>query len=585
MYSPNEKTFNVGYFNGGLNTKRAETEIFDSQAASCQNVINNQLVGVDSRYGYSRYYATAVNSSFIGGMFVHNAYSTSTILLANGTALRKDLSSTSTSIYSGMMSGKVRSIEFESNIYMLDGSGYIEYNGATASTVSGYIPTYYADKNPDGTGGGQIDELNYISSGFRETFNGNGTATTFYMSFGSLTTASNIVIVNNATLTSGAATSGFNVSYASGYFTLTTAASTGVGNVDITAYKPVLAATCITNCTFGIAYGLGNDTNLYLSGNSSFPARVFWSYVGDATYYPATSYADIGVPNDKMMGFISHANSLLMMKYFSIHAWNGMPPDNSVTEIYEGEGLIATDSLELADGYPTFMSQRGIVRLQTEDLGYKLELISRDVNGVPGFRNGMLTETVTNREASFAWVHDNKYFLWLNGTIWVYQYDLKHTEQNETVYPWVPWKPFSNARCFAVKDDYLYFGGQGNLYKFDPAVNTDDGLAIDSFWLGKRFVPDRKTINAFHYVNWDIQMTSGIATSTVNFTVYASGASNVKSVTFTPDATTSYVDYPIKQNVHYNTNSIQYMIQENSTSGSFSLNKVDIEYMPVRRMI
>jgi hypothetical protein len=570
------------HFNGGLNVTRPETEILDIQAASCQNVINNQLAGLDSRNGYVRYYSTALSSSLVESMFVYNAYATSTILFTMGSALKKDLVSSTSSLYSGI--AKMRSVEFEGNIYLMDGSNFLEYNGATASTVSGYIPTYYADKNPDGTGGGQIDELNYLTSAFKETFSGNATGTTFYMSFGSLTTGDNVVLVDNATLTSGGATAGFNVNYASGYFTLTTAASSGIGNVEITTHKPVLSSTCITNCTFGTAYGVGIDTNIYLGGNSSFPARIFWCDIGDATYFPATSYADIGVTNDKVMGFLPHSNSLLIWKYRSVYAWNGTPPNNSVTEIYQGEGCISTDSLNLVNAYPTCMSQKGIVRLKTEGLGYKFDLISEDINGIAGVRNGIMTETLANRESCFGIVFNDDYYLWLNGTVWVLQTNLIRSEGGQIVYPWIPWKSFANTRSFAIKDNELYFGGLGNVYKFG-LYNTDDGAAIDSFWLSKRFVPNKKMVNAFNYVNWDVQMVSGIATSTVNFTVYASGASSVKPVTFTPDAATSYMDYMIRQPVHYNTNSIQYMLRENSTSGGFSLNETNIEFMPVRRLI
>ncbi len=450
--------------------------------------------------------------------------------------------------------------------------------------VSGYIPTYYADKNPDGTGGGQIDELNYISSAFKETFSGNATGTTFYMSFGNLTTGDNIVLVNNVTLASGGATAGFSVNYVSGYFTLTTAATSGVGNVEVTTHKPVLEATCIANCTIACTHGEGNDTNVYLTGNRSFPARVWWCDTLDPTYFPATSYADVGVTNDKMMGMLPHGNTLLLMKYRSIHGLVGVPPNNSIMEMYDGEGLIATDSLKLADGYPTFMSQRGVVQLQSENSKYKLELISEDVNGIPGLRNGIITETLANRELAFAWVFQNKYFLWLNGTIWVYQYNLKRTEQNRMIYPWIPWKTFTNTACFSEKDNYMYFGDTGNLYKFDPTINTDNGTAINSFWLGKKIYPANKnTVNAYYDVYWNVGMSSSIATSTVNFTLYVSGVSSTKSETFTPSS--SYMNYPVRHPFSYRSNSIQYMIQENSTSGGFSLEGLNFSHMPVRKII
>jgi len=308
------------------------------------------------------------------------------------------------------------------------------------------------------------------------------------MSFGSLTTGDNIVLVNNATLTSGAVTAGFSVNYASGYFTLTTAASSGIGNVEITTHKPVLSSTCITNCTFSETYGEGNDTNVYLSGNSSFPARIFWcDAVQGATYFPATSYADVGVQNDKMMGFLKTANTLQLWKYRSVHGLIGTPPNNAITEMYDGEGLIATDTLKLVDGVPTGLSQRGVVQLKPEMEGYKLELISEDVNGTPGVRAGIITESDASKQSAFAIVHDRKYWLHLNDKIYFYQYNLKHQgAEGRTIYPWLRWKLYNNSTCFVAKDGDLYFGGAGNFYKFDPNSLNDDSNPISAYWYSKK---------------------------------------------------------------------------------------------------
>jgi hypothetical protein len=227
------------------------------------------------------------------------------------------------------------------------------------------------------------------------------------------------------------------------------------------------------------------------------------------------------------------------------------------------------------------MSQKGVVRLRVEGLGYKMDLISEDSNGVPGVRNGMITETLSSREACFGIIFNDDYYLWLNGTIWVLQTNLIRQEGGQTVYPWIPWKPFTNARSFAIKDNDLYFGGLGNIYKFG-LYNTDDGSAVDSFWQGKKFTPVDFTICLIPHVNYSIGMTSGIATSSMDFTVYASGVSATSTMTFTP--TSSYIEYPVRQNVSWKTPTIQYMIRENSTSGAFDLQKVEIEYMPDRRL-
>jgi len=315
---------------------------------------------------------------------------------------------------------------------------------------------------------------------------------------------------------------------------------------------------------------------------------MWWSDTMNPTYFPATSYADVGVSNDKMMGFLPYGGTLLLLKYQSIHGQVGTPPNQSIVEIYKGEGLIATDSLKVANGYPTFMSQRGVVQLRQEAIIsnsiYKLELISQDVNGIPGIRSGINTETLANKELAFAWVHDNKYFLWLNGTIWVYQYNLNHQEQGETVYPWIPWKTFTNAACFFDKDNYLYFGDTGNLFKFDPTAHSDNGTAIDSFWLSKRFTPVDNTICNIPHIYYNMGISSGIATSDIQLTIYANNNNNSVSSTttciYTPAL--SYVDSPAKQFVNWKTRTIQYMVRENSVSGALDLQKVNIGFVPDR---
>jgi hypothetical protein len=507
-------------FIGGLNVTKPPTDINDDQSPDCENIVNNELYGINSRYGYTRYYATALATQSVNALFVYNSFSSSDFIYPMGTSLNIDLAGSATTIYSGMASGTTRAFEMNGNIYIMDGSGYIEYNGATASTVMGYVPTYYANKNPDGTGGGQIDELNYLTSAFEDTFSGNGTSTTFYMSFGSLTTGNNIVIVDNATLTSGAATAGYTVNYASGYFSLTTAPTSGIGNVEITAYKPVLLATCITNCTFCETYGEGNDTNVYLSGNPSFPARVFWCDTVDPTYFPATSYADVGVKNDKMMGFLKTANTLQLWKYRSVHGLIGAPPNNSITEMYDGEGLIATDTLRLVDGIPTALSQRGVVQLRSEGAGYKLDLISEDINGFTGIRDGLMTESAASRESAFAIIHDKKYWLRVNDQIFVLQQNLIHQSGGRVIYPWLKWTLAHEPTCFSVKDGYMYFGGAGNLYKLDPSAVSDDGTAIDAYWYSKKMNPGNSydLIKLFTHLYFEFRSMFG--NTTIAISVY-----------------------------------------------------------------
>jgi len=598
MYSPNARSVEFNDFLGGLNVTKPPTDINDNQTPDAQNWMNNELIGINSRYGYTRYYSTAISTANINSMFVYNTYSSSDFLIANGTALKLDLVSAATAIYSGLVSGNVRSFEMIGNIYLLDGSGYIQYNGATAETVSGYIPTYFTNKNPDGTSGSKLDELNYIQSGFRETFNGNGSATSFYMSYGSLTTATPVVLVDTVTQTLSAATSGFTVNYASGIISLTTAATSDTGNVDITAYKPVLESTSITNCTFCETYGEGNDTFAFLSGNSSFPARIFWSDTLDPTYYPATSYADVGVQNDKMMGFLQHGGVLQLWKNRSVHSFNGTPPNNSITEIYvNNEGCVATDTLKVIDGYPTCLSQRGVIQLVREQDWYKFRLISEDINGRTGIRSGLLDES--SKSSAFSHDFDNKYWLHVNDTWYIYQYDLTHQNNNKIVYPWLKWSLAHDAKCIASKDNYLYFGGTGNFYKFDPEVTNDDGTAIDSYYYSKKMEIDK----SHDWIKWFLHMYFSFRTRlgtnfNVSLTVYIDDASialNNSEVSvsyfnpnafnpnqFNPNPVDQYVEIRIP--LHKKGKTFQYKITCDELNKLFTLLSTKIDYMMDRKV-
>jgi hypothetical protein len=582
-------SFEINQFNGGLNVIKSDRDILDSQAASCLNVYNAEIVGLDSRYGYSKYYSTAISSGIVNALFTYNGYATSTLIYATSGYLLVDAGSGvgATTAFTGIGTGHIRSFEMESNIYMLDGSGYVVYNGTTAQTVTPKIPTYWADTNPDGTGGGQLQELNFLTGGFIQTFNGDGYSTAFYMALGSLVTGDNFVMVNNVTLVSGV---GYTVNYASGVFNLATAPTTAIGNVSVQANAAILDPNEILKCTMCVSYGVGNAVNAYLGGNPSQPARLYWSYLLDPSYFPATSYVEVGVKNDRMMGMLGHANSLLIFKYQSIHAWNGVPPNNSLTEIYVGEGLIGTDSLQLANGYPTFFSQRGVCILEKQGLGYVLTLISEDVNGIPNIRNGMITETLAARQASFAFVHEKKYWLWLNSKMWVYEYYLTRQEQGQVVYPWIPWQSvanFADSKMFAMKDEHLYFTGSANFFMFDPLKSDDDGNAIRSYWMGKQFQIGESydLIKSFDYQYWHLRAYANIATSDLLLTNQVSGYVNGKILTMTPDPATAYIEYDVRHPIHYKAKTIQYSITSNNISAGFSLLGTKIFYDVDRKSI
>ncbi len=602
MYSPNAQQVEINNFIGGLNVTKPPTDIDDDQSPDTQNIINNELQGINSRYGYTRYYSTAIGSLAVNGLFVYNTFNSSDFLIAYGTSLVHDAITTSTTLWAGLTSGTVRSFEMDGYSYFLDGTNYIYSDGSTATAVSGKIPTYMINVDANGANGAVYEELNYIQSAFKVTMNGNGSATAYYLPFGSLTTSfTPIVLVSNVTQTLSAASAGFSINYTSGIIGITTAASTGVGNVEITVAKEVYQASQIKGCTFCQTYGEGNNVFAFLAGNPGYPARINWCYPGDPTYFPSTSYADVGVTNDKMMGFLPHGGVLQLWKYRSIHSFNGTPPNHSITEMYvKNEGCIATDTLKAVDGYPTCLSQRGVVYLIQEGNGWDLKLLSEDINGVRGIRDGLITETDANKSAAFAEVFDNKYWLHINDKIYVYQFDLKHMgDNNKIVYPWQKWVTSNNPKCFAIKDNYLYFGGIGNFYKFDPAEINDDGVAVDAYWYSKKFEIEKSHdwikwfLNIYFNFNTRLSMAFDADVSAYIDEVEIPLPINSFSLTYwNPNAfnPNQFIPNFIAQNfetripLHKKGKFLQFKVRNNALNSLFVLLSAKIDYMRDRKV-
>ena len=282
---------------------------------------------------------------------------------------------------------------------------------------------------------------------------------------------------------------------------------------------------------------------------------------------------------------------LLLLKKKSIHAFNGVPPNHAVTEVYKGEGLISTDTLKLTNGLPTFLSQRGVVQMVQKDAGHELLLISEDINGVKGLKDGLISETDAVKAATFAIDFDNKYWLFLDDYVFILQYDLIHQGANKVIYPWVKWGTIT-AYSAAVKDNYLYYGGAGNVYKFDPAISSDNGTAITSYWLSKKFNMDDtyEWMKWFLYMWLDFKVSSAlnsidiivyiddtaISLQTSTFSVNLFNPNNFNPNQFNPNSELISVSFRIP--IHKKGKFIQFKVSCDDINNTFNLLSSKMEF-------
>jgi hypothetical protein len=211
-----------------------------------------------------------------------------------------------------------------------------------------------------------------------------------------------------------------------------------------------------------------------------------------------------------------------------------------------------------------------------------------------------MTETAAYKGNAFAFIHDKKYWLHVNDKIFIFQYNLIHSGNGRTVYPWIKWTLAHNPTCFNVKDGYMYFGGQGNLYKFDPSSVSDDGTAIDAYWYSKKtYLKYYDLIKLFTHLYLEFRSVFG--NTTVDIAVYINDINATTSLadivlgsfwnpnefnpnSFNPNAT-NFISYTKRVPINVKGQYFQYRVKCDTLNQAFTLISSKLQYALDRRVI
>ena len=77
----------------------------------------------------------------------------------------------------------------------------------------------------------------------------------------------------------------------------------------ITGYRDTIEKCCI----YG-TFGVGNDTRVFVTGNSDHPNRDWQSGTYNPEYFPDTGYTDLGSGNAAIMGYTKQYDSMIVVK-------------------------------------------------------------------------------------------------------------------------------------------------------------------------------------------------------------------------------------------------------------------------------
>lgn len=464
----------------GIDLSTNESQIDKNHSPDMLNMNTDERGSLQKRTGYKRLYSTSLGTGKINGLFQYTKPDGTTVfLIAWGTGLYEQTGTAQpTSIYSGKADADTSFFVMGGNCYIMDGTNFLVYDGTTVSDVTAnpYIPTLTVGRPPAG-GGTAYEDWNLIGSGFKDSFSADGTATNYQLSLTNLDATAVTATVNGTALTE---TTDFTVNRTTGVVTFNTAPATGTDNVIITAYKTYITKPSqITKCTMNVEFGGNNDSHIFVSGN---PDNINWAWrsgVYDPTYWPENGFYKVGSDAEKIQGFSHQYTYLVIHKEHSL--WNmafqlnNGDPTYPISPINGKTGAIAPKSINLIENTPISLDEKGVFVLKASTVREQnnVEHISQAVD------RQLLTES--NLEKAVSINFDSKYWLAVNGNVYVFDYLIKE------------WFIYDNihVNCFMAADNYLYFGSDsdGLIFQFkkdtDPTPYNDDGIAINAYWYSK----------------------------------------------------------------------------------------------------
>lgn len=516
-------------FDGGLNSKYAPNIIADNQSPDCLNVVFDDLGGVATRGGMSKFNTTTVGSFSGDGMYTARFNDGSEKLVGwwNGTGYVVTGASTFTTIASAQSIWTAGS-RVDSTMYqnlMFFGNGYSQpykYNGTEFTRHGTTAPnsTAASTSGTAGANGAQTGDVNY-----------------------------KIVYVNSYAVES-------DVSAATTTLTVASTATVSLSAIPIAPQSFGVASRRIyrrdagTSSTYKrVATIADNTTTTYLDAipSASLGAAAptdqgeppVWKFIvthqerlwaakdGDSTLYyselanPFVFKAANTIPisdgdGEVITGLAVHANMLAVSKTSSV--WLIYMPDTTPANwirVKSKSKYGAASHFAQADfqGLRMFIGQRygkiaGFMSLAGDDT--QQNSVDLSVTKVQSDSEGEVIEpdaflfTTTAIAKACAIEFKNK--LWFsvpynNATNnRVYQFDYTRRAEDKTTGSWVPFTYPHGFNAFAIYGGKLY--GQsatahGFVYQLDTTSYSDDGTAIDSYIWTKEFFGYKQ-----HMENW-----------------------------------------------------------------------------------
>lgn len=476
---------------GGINLADLEYEQEPNQSPNVLNMMyRNGAFG--KRYGQRIAYSFT-DTIYSTGFFKNK------IILHVGTKLYQESEEGFEEIFDGLPEKKGLFINFNRMIYYINDKYYVMDGDESESEeelfkeVEPYVPDLVINRKPDGSYADTIEDYNRIGKGFKNTFHGDGSSVKYVLTDKELDETEPIVEVDGVKKTIN---TDFTIDYEKGEVTFTTAPPKGTNNVVITVYKTEQEyIDTIMASKYYCAYGGENNSRLFLAGGGD--SIYYFSDVFDATYFPETNYATIGNGEEDITGFGEQYDVLMIFKPKEIFALEYYTDDEGVgaftsKQVNAKIGCDCPYTIQLINNQLVWLSSiEGVCTLVSTNIEDErnVRIISRNIEG--GYRvSGLMQESNLKDAVSVDW--DNKYFLTVNGNVYMWDYLLTpyantgKLDQDAKRLAWYLFDNFIVTEYLKCERD-LYYSHGGNLVILDENIYNDFDTPIHAIYQSPMF--------------------------------------------------------------------------------------------------
>lgn len=557
-------------FDGGLNNKYAPNIIADNQSPDCKNVIFDELGGIETRGGMSKFNTTSVGSFSGDGLFTarYNDGTEAMVGWWNGTGYRLTGTSTFTTIGSAQSvwtAGSRVDFAMYQNLAFF-GNGYSQpykYNGTEFTRHGCTKPNSTAAQTSGtaGVSGPPTGDVNYVFTYVNSySVESDITSATATLNIASTATVSiNCIPV---------APTSFGVASRRIYRRDSSSGGSYKRVATISDNTTTTYLDEVTGANLGAAsptdqgeppvwqYILSHQERLWAVGPTN-PSYLYYSELGNPFVFKTSNYILIGDGDGEVItGLAVHANMVVAFKESSI--WLIYLPDTTPgnwIRVKSKSKYGAASHYAQADfeGLRMFIGKRyaklsGFMSLAGDDIKpNSTDLTATSVlseSDSEQIETDVFTFTTTNIAKACAIDFKNKLYFsvpYNNATNnRVYVFDYQRRAEDKFTGAWVPFTYPHGFNAFAVYGGKLYAQSattHGFVYQLDTSTYSDDGTAIDSYAWTKEYFGHPQQMENWKSWRWANLIVETLGTYNMNVTFKAdadSGAGTTVQVSLAP---------------------------------------------------